>query len=325
MVFLCCDAGSTKTEFLLASDKQGLLATKRFPACNYLELGETGFSENMQVWIKEICCTGGIPPDQLTFSVFGLPALGEVEGLEQGAAKALGRFVSSENMLLCNDAVLGWAGSLEGKAGIHVVSGTGSIVYGENEQGISKRVGGWSLLCDDPGSSAWVGRQALSLFFRQVDGREPRSSLYTVFCEHWGLGEHPEYFVGKALPTLNISRTELARVQLLARKAAEAGDQAVKCIYDQAVDLLAEQVRVVRDSLHFHSACQVSYSGGFFQNGDRVLQPFKAKLDALNMILVPPTYSPILGALALGARRFLAPEALTMFLKRTQEVMKFSS
>ena len=323
MIFLGCDAGSTKTEFLLASTQGGLLCRRQFPACNYLEAGHDRFSVTMTGWIVQVLDEAGLTPEELTYAVYGLPTLGEIEGLESGAAQALGRYAAQGRSLLCNDSVLGWAGSLAGEPGINVVSGTGSIVYGEDAHGHSRRVGGWSLLFDDPGSSAWVARQALALFFRQVDGRAERSPLYAVFCDHWQLGEHPEYFAGKALRTLNTDRSELAKTQLLARLAVDRGDEAVAEIYREAVRLLAESASTVWRALDFPSQTPVpvSYSGGFFRNGPLVLEPFRIALQGMGMALRPPRFSPAVGALALGARRFLAPEELTAFLNTVQEVI----
>ncbi len=323
MIFLGCDAGSTKTEFLVATQDGKLLARELFPACNYLEMGEERFARTMRGFAERVCEAAGIGANDPDFTVFGLPALGEVEDLEEGAAEALGEYAREGRSLLVNDAVLGWAGSLAGAPGINIVSGTGSITYGEDPQGGSKRVSGWSLLFDDPGSCAWVGRQTLSLFFKQADGRIPRGALYDVLREYWGLGDHPEYFAGKALYMLNTNRSELAKVQLLTRRAADLGDEAAVELYREAVELLAESARVVRDALCFPAAkpVMVSYSGGFFRNGDWVLTPLREAIRVRGMALVAPKYSPAVGALALGAKRYLAQEALSLFLKNIQEVI----
>lgn len=323
MIFLGCDAGSTKTEFLLVSSRRGLLARRIFPACNYLEAGHEAFSAAMRRWIAQILDEGGTSSEQISFSVFGLPTLGEVEGLEHKARHALGAFAPRDRSLLVNDAVLGWAGSLAGRPGINVVSGTGSITYGQDDAGNAKRVGGWSLLFDDPGSSTWVARQTLSLFFRQADGRAPRGPLYSVLCNHWALGNHPSYFGGKLLPILNTNRSELAKVQLLSRQALDAGDASVARIYEQAVELLAQSAEVVRNALRFssHERVKVSYSGGFFKNGEIVIRPFQRLIKQMNMDAVEPLYCPAVGAVALGAKPYLAPDALNEFLQNIQEVI----
>lgn len=322
MLFLGCDGGSTKTEFLLASEETGLLSHKFFPACNYLETGEELFSTRMRTWIIEVLTDAGVEPEDLTFSVFGLPAMGEVEGLEEKVRNALQPYALLGKSLLCNDSVLGWAGSLAGETGINIVSGTGSIAYGEDEFGNCKRVSGWSLLFDDPGSSTWVARQTLGEFFRQADGRSQRGPLYSILCEYWSLGDHPEYFGGKVLSTLNKDRTALASLQLQAKRALIAGDIAVRRIYDCAVDELVHTVDTVRNALRFDTLpVKVSYSGGFFKNGEIILQPFREKLGNCGMVLCAPCYTPAVGSLALAAKRYLSPTALSNFLMKIQEVI----
>ena len=71
-----------------------------------------------------------------------------------------------------NDMVCGWAGSLAGEDGINVISGTGSMTYGER-QGVGHRVGGWGELFGDEGSAYWIAAQGLNAFTRMSDGRLP--------------------------------------------------------------------------------------------------------------------------------------------------------
>ena len=52
-------------------------------------------------------------------------------------------------------------GSLAGEDGINVISGTGSMTYGER-QGLGHRVGGWGELFGDEGSAYWVATQGLN-------------------------------------------------------------------------------------------------------------------------------------------------------------------
>lgn len=59
-----------------------------------------------------------------------------------------------------NDMVCGWAGSLGGADGINVISGTGSMTYGEH-RGCGTRVGGWAELFGDEGSAYWIATRVL--------------------------------------------------------------------------------------------------------------------------------------------------------------------
>ena len=85
-----------------------------------------------------------------------------------------------------NDMVCGWAGALAGADGINIVSGTGSIAYGEFA-GRNARAGGWGELFSDEGSSYWLAREGLRLFSRMSDGRSPRGSLYEYVRRHFSL------------------------------------------------------------------------------------------------------------------------------------------
>lgn len=324
MVFFGCDAGSTKTEMMLVDARGAVLAHEITPACNYLMVGQEAFGRLMREKIDSILGQAGLSHDAITYSVFGLPAYGEAEEMEQGVPEALGSYAPPMHSKIVNDAVIAFAGSFGGQTGIHVVSGTGSMVYGEDEMGNAVRVGGWSLLFDDEGSGAWMGRQALSLFFRQADGRLAAGPLLDVFREHYGLKKNLLSFVGQNLRTLSNDRTALAKVQMLAAEAADRGDLAAAALYDRAVEKLAGMVETVAGRLA-HSPgmpLSVSYSGGLFQNRERVLAPFESCLKAKGFALTTPLYSPVVGAVAMGAKQYLDASALKRTLGKAERAIR---
>ena len=53
-----------------------------------------------------------------------------------------------------------YAGNPAG-CGVVLISGTGSIAYGRNDQGTEARCGGWGYLVGDEGSAVWIGREGL--------------------------------------------------------------------------------------------------------------------------------------------------------------------
>src|SRR5439155_11897608 len=81
-----------------------------------------------------------------------------------------------------NDMVCGWAGSLALADGINVISGTGSMAYGERS-GARARAGGWGELFGDEGSAHWIAVRGLSAFSRMSDGREPPGPLHQLVRE----------------------------------------------------------------------------------------------------------------------------------------------
>lgn len=72
-------------------------------------------------------------------------------------------------MVVKNDAELAHY-TVTGGTGILVISGTGSIAFGVNSHGESRRVGGWALsIMGEEGSGTWVTRKAIRHLARSFD------------------------------------------------------------------------------------------------------------------------------------------------------------
>ena len=125
-------------------------------------------------------------------------------------------------ILIDNDSVAGWAGSLAAKPGINVVAGTGSVAYGRDPQRHGYRVGGWSLFFADEGSCSWVARQLITEFVKQSDGRRPRSAIYEEVRS--ALGITKDLYVSGYLQTeVRNNSALLAQLQPVALRAARRG------------------------------------------------------------------------------------------------------
>ena len=61
-----------------------------------------------------------------------------------------------------HDTPIAHAGALEGRSGVVVIAGTGSVVYGRNDEGWSCTLGGWGFLFGDEGSAFAIARDSLA-------------------------------------------------------------------------------------------------------------------------------------------------------------------
>lgn len=317
MIFLGCDGGSTKTELLLTDGGGHVKAHRIFPGCNYAFLGDDGFAAHMKACVETVLGDAGITASEVTFSMFGLPVYGEVPGTEERIPAILRALLPAGGLRVANDAVVSWGGSLAAQPGVSVVAGTGSIAYGCDPQGNDCRVGGWSLHFSDEGSCSWVGRQVVSAFVQQADGRRPRTPIYELVRRQFGLTKD-QYFSQVLQIDFRKDASRLADLQRLALEAVQLGDQAMAAVYEAAAGELARMALTVRRRLDFPAEMPtpVSYSGGLFRAGALVQEPFQEQLEAAGCMLVRPRYSPILGAAALAARDFVQPEALEALLER---------
>ena len=309
MIFLGCDGGSTKTEWLLV-DHTGLVLSHRvFPGCNYAFLGEAGFRDLMASSVQALLAGGGITSQQVTSAMLSLTVYGEVPGTEELFPQVMQSILPSCPLWIANDSVAGWGGSLAGRPGINIVAGTGSVAYGQDQDRNASRVGGWSLFFADEGSCSWVARQMIAEFVKQADGRHPRSAIYEELRQEMSI-THDLYFSGYLQTDIRQDSSLLAKLQLVALRAAQRGDPAALAIYCRAAEELTEMATAIRRQLAFTAGepVFVSYSGGLFRAGETIMAPFRACMDREGFTLTEPRYSPVLGALILAARGHLSLE-----------------
>ena len=76
--------------------------------------------------------------------------------------RLLGEIVGGE-IEVVGDTEVAHHAAFDGGAGIVVISGTGSIAWGRNQQGETARAGGLLPASGDPGSGEWIGRTATEL------------------------------------------------------------------------------------------------------------------------------------------------------------------
>jgi N-acetylglucosamine kinase-like BadF-type ATPase len=205
--------------------------------------------------------------------------------------------------------VCGWAGSLGGADGINVISGTGSMTYGERA-GVGARVGGWGELIGDEGSGYWIGVRALRAFSQMSDGRRPPGPLADVLRERLELIEDVD-LIDLVNHQWRADRAKVAALSRLVVEAARRGDGDAAGILADAGAELARLVDATRRRLDYAAdePVPVSYSGGVF-GADEVREAFASALAAApeDYRLQPPLYPPVIGAALYAAK--LAGEPL---------------
>ena len=319
MIFLGCDGGSTKTEWLLADETGHVLAHCLFPGCNFAFLGKDGFAALMKESCETLLANGGITAEEVTGAMFGMTVYGEIPGTEDSIPGILSRLLPKSRISVENDSVASWSGSLGGQPGIQIVSGTGSVAYGRDETHHGLRVGGWSLFFADEGSCSWIARQMICEYVKQADGRHPRTGNYEELRRELGL-EHDLYLSGYLQKDIRENSALLAQLQQVVMRAAQNGDLIAQDIYRRAAEELTEMAITIDRRLHFQTRpITVSYSGGLFKAGDVIMKPFRACMESAGFSLQKPLYSPVIGAVALVAENYLIPEQCKMMLKNISQ------
>ena len=176
------DGGGTKTKVVVASPEGEALLSQVFGPFNLNSIGAERFAallDEICTWLNQqgqclALCIGsaGISNQEMTRLV--------AEGMQRGGIK---------NWKLVGDQVIALNGALEGRPGIALIAGTGSICFGKNAAGQFARSGGWGHLIGDEGSGYALGRDALTAVARAWDGWGERTLLSELLASELGLDD----------------------------------------------------------------------------------------------------------------------------------------
>ena len=301
--YLGVDGGGSKTAFALIDADGHVLARATAPTSYYFNDGFDVVERVLAQGVTDICAQAGIDASGIDAAFFGIPGYGEASGdIEQ--LDAVPRGVLGHDRYSCNnDMVCGWAGSLAGEDGINVISGTGSMTYGERE-GTGHRVGGWGELFGDEGSAYWVATQGLNAFSRMSDGRLAHGPLYDLMKKRLEISSDLDV-VSLVIEKWGGNRTSIAALATTVCEAARHDDETSSGILTAAADELVALIETTRVLVGFgeQEPVPVSYSGGMFSD-DGFLALFRAALQRLpaKYDLQLPVLDPALGAALYAAK-----------------------
>ncbi|MGN9788451.1 N-acetylglucosamine kinase [Nonomuraea sp. ZG12] len=305
-MFLGVDGGGTKTAFCLVDRDGRTVGQARTAGSYYFSEASDGIGlveRALRQGVDAVCADAGIEPSDIAYAFFGLPGYGEAPG-DIPVLDAAPRAVLGHDRYACdNDMVCGWAGSLGAVDGINVLSGTGSMTYGERS-GRGARVGGWGELFSDEGSAYWIAVRGLNAFSRMSDGRMPEGPLADVFRRHLSLASDLNV-IDIVFNQWHGGRGEIAALSRRVVEAADLGDECAAAILAEAGRELALLVDATRERLGFEPGepVPVSYSGGTFTAG-AVLDAFTREMKNLytGYDLRRPLYEPVIGAALYAAK-----------------------
>ena len=306
-LYLGVDGGGSKTEFVCIDADRQVRARAVTGTTYHLQIGVEGALARLRDGLDAVCSQAGITPGDLRHCFFGLPAFGEDATVDPILEKGCGQLLGHDRYACGNDMICGWAGSLAGEDGINIVSGTGSIGYGERS-GRAARAGGWGEIVSDEGSGYWIALRGLNAFTRMSDGRLPKGPLHAMLAEALSLREDLD-LCARIMGEGALGRNEVAALSTVVARAADANDVVASAILHDAADELFRIANALRTQLGYEDEERtlLSWSGGILANGGAVPSRLTALVERDGRFdLVMPRLSPGVGA-ALYAMKKAAP------------------
>ena len=207
----------------------------------------------------------------------------------------------SHRFRVVNDALpIVAAGSPEGW-GIGLISGTGSLCFGQTADGRQARSGGWGYLFGDEGSAYALGVAGLRAAAKAADGRGPKTRLLEGFLKHFQISS-PADLVRAAYPLAG-DRAQIASLASIVSEAAARSDGVAQAIFDTAAAELAAMVRAVAQSLDLDGATfPLALTGGVLCANATLRRSLEEHLQRLDLTPEPVTTveQPVAGAVRLA-------------------------
>ena len=355
--FIGIDGGGTKTKFLVGRPVEGVDIDMLLYAdglqvigeyiaggCHYMQIGFDGVEELFRKGIKAACENAGIEPSDVDFIFAGFAGYGDVAAdqpmLDDALAKAFGDIPYAAG----NDSENALEGAHNGTRGINIVAGTGSIGSGRNDRGEFMRCGGWHYaLGGDEGSAYWLAWNLLKEYSRQADGRSPKTLVYDAVNRALDLHSDDE-MVTRVVNEWHLDRTRIASLAPIVSQLYDDGDPFAKSLLSACAEELAALAITLYDKLGFQTElasgtvggfvnpeeaadmtdlipyARVSGTGGVFEIGPAVTEPFSRILREHNMWYVDPVTTPDRGALMLAikhARNLWPPDNFLCHIGRS--------
>jgi len=257
------DGGGSKTSAVVINENKEKLGESTRGSSNFhltnTEKLKKILAETMQAAVED----AGIKLTQLSAVTWALAGVGrptEAKILEAMRSELLPNIPGS----VVNDAVGALVGGTGSRKGIVLISGTGTIAYGEDGTGKIARAGGWGHVLDY-GSGYSIAQESLRAIVAAKDGRDLPTRLYKKMQENLGIQNTDELINWLYAPERQVAEIALLAPQVL--NSAEEGDLLATDILLRAAESLARSVDAVSRRLNFtDKSFPLILAGGLLQN-----------------------------------------------------------
>lgn len=288
---LAIDGGGTKCLVVFADRQGNILGQGKGGSSNYQGIGKDGVIHELVLGIEEAISDmhqrdgGSVPHAEIEVScaVFALAGLDTeydrrmITGLVREVLKQLQ--IQVNHLIVENDGYAALFGATCGQPGILAIAGTGSIIFGINDQGKTVRAGGWGHRVGDEGSGHWIGKQAVMAILKAYDGRNEGTQLGKWVLPHLGMENEEDLFNWVYGPEYSIEK--VSALSRLVGQAAANGDKESQQILEAAAHELFIAVEAVIRHLSFQNEpFTMILQGGVLQHEGYVRDMLMHKIKA---------------------------------------------
>jgi len=294
------DCGATKSECAAADTDGNILYSLTGEPANFLVIGASNASENILSLIKK--CKEKLILDYTDIKsiVIGAAGAGREEDAEKLRSSLLNlaskNKITLKSLNVISDAQIALEGAFPNKSGSILIAGTGSIIYGKDEEGKIYRSGGFGRIIGDEGSGYSIGRKALQNVAKFYDGSGEISDIINLITDKYEINS-PEELINKVYK----ENLDIASVAELVLDSASKGDKIAVTILEEESDELVHQIKVMMKKMNVDKM-NISFAGSLVINknvySDMLIDKIKFSLPGITV--VKAEYSPVQGAIRIA-------------------------
>ena len=285
------DGGGTKTRAVILGDDNQVLGKGTAGPSNPLRVGVSDAANAIREATERACADARVRRGEIVAAEIGLAGVKRADLRERMRAALSDLGIKSIEVV--TDADIALYGATEGKPGMVIIAGTGSICCGVNVRGRRACAGGWGPVAGNEGSGSWIARAALRSAARATDGRGRRTSLVEAACDYFDVTKPEDLSTAVYAPSMTNNR--IAGFGRHVIEAAKRRDAVAREVVEAAGrELALAAVAVIRKLKMEREGFNVGYVGGVFLAGDLLMDPLREDLlkVARGAHLAPPVLAP---------------------------------
>jgi len=251
------DAGGTKTFGVLMDEDATVLQRARAGGSNVRSLGIETAERNLETVLKSLLESEGVQA-----ICVGAAGVGRSADYEQFLALVRRHVPDGLTVELRSDAQIILRAAELARPAVAVIAGTGSLVYGENQEQAA-RAGGYGAVIGDPGSGYSIGIAALRETAEALDaGTATKGNLTASVMRAMAATT-----VADLIDRVHRWPPEVGLIASLCKQvgqAAQEGDPVARRIVAEAGAALARLLRFVEPQIRSTAPLPIVLSGGAF-------------------------------------------------------------
>jgi len=300
-VYLGIDGGGTKTDVICANQQGEILGQGQSGPTNLTSTNIGAASFNLKEAVRQSLQRVG-DDYQVEVAAMGLAGI-DIEEEYHQAFKAFRDILMQfhvKQFVLHHDSQIVLANVSAQINAVVLISGTGSVCVGRNDQGMSAKSGGMDYLLTDQGSGYDIGRHVLREVIKSYDGRGSKTILEEMVMQHFKIDSLEKLKLHLYQPP--IAKVEVAELAQLCDRAFQQGDATARQIFFWTQEELILLVKAVVGRLSLQQQAFDLVMTGSILHLEHLRQPIIARLQSVYPLMHPvmPQQPAVYGALKLA-------------------------